>query len=155
MSVAPGLHREIVLGIDYSPASEQALALALELADQPGARLNVLNVGEGYGPPRLPDDLAEQSKQTFLRETLHTLEQWLAARVGERASAVRVAVDTGDPAERLLVLAEAVQADLIVLGMHGEAELELLKLGSVAERVMRNAHCATLIVPSAPTKAPA
>ena len=52
----------------------------------------------------------------------------------------------GDPAEEILRYAADAGTDLIVLGTHGRTGLERLLMGSVAEKVMRDAPCSVLVV---------
>jgi nucleotide-binding universal stress UspA family protein len=47
------------------------------------------------------------------------------------------------------VLAEAQAADMVVLGTHGRSGFEHLMLGSVAEKVVRKAHCPVMTIPPA------
>ncbi|MFZ2062338.1 MAG: universal stress protein [Candidatus Binatus sp.] len=51
---------------------------------------------------------------------------------------------TGDPAERVLETARALDADLIVIGTHGRKALSHLILGSVAEKVVRESQIPVL-----------
>jgi len=55
--------------------------------------------------------------------------------------------DEGLPHRRILKLAGALPADLIVLGTHGRSGVEHLLMGSVAEKVLRKAACPVLTVP--------
>lgn len=51
---------------------------------------------------------------------------------------------TGDPAGRIVELAEEENIDLIVMGTHGRTGLKRLLMGSVAEAVVRRAKCPVL-----------
>ena len=52
----------------------------------------------------------------------------------------------GVPAKEIVEFAEKKKADLIVMGTTGKTGLERILLGSVAERVIKNAHCPVLVV---------
>jgi nucleotide-binding universal stress UspA family protein len=54
----------------------------------------------------------------------------------------------GEPAAEILSYAERSGVDLLVLGTHGRTGLEHALMGSVAERVVRKAHCPVLTVRS-------
>jgi nucleotide-binding universal stress UspA family protein len=58
-----------------------------------------------------------------------------------------VLVDVGQPARRILDRASTLPADLIVMGTHGAGGFEHLMLGSVTEKVVRQARCPVLTVP--------
>ena len=52
----------------------------------------------------------------------------------------------GDTVYEIVAYAKNQKADLIVIGTHGTRGLEKILLGSVAERVLKRAHCPTLII---------
>src|SRR5688572_7377505 len=130
--------RDIVVGIDYSADSERALMAAFEYARSNESIVHVLAVAEGEGP-RLPHELTDDAKRRFLEEAHATLDRYVGERIDRLASAgapferarVRTSVDFGDPAERLLALAEGVSADMIVVGPRGKTGMERLLVGSV------------------------
>ncbi len=54
---------------------------------------------------------------------------------------------TGQPAEEIVSWAAAKNVQVIIVGTHGRRGLERLLIGSVADRVLRQASCAVLVVP--------
>src|SRR6185436_1025184 len=60
--------------------------------------------------------------------------------------AVHHAFLEGDPAAEISRYAADAGIDVIVIGTHGRTGEERLKMGSVAERVMREASCSVLVV---------
>jgi nucleotide-binding universal stress UspA family protein len=88
-------------------------------------------------------DEAQKTLETHLTEQLDAL-----AKTGVRINRMRVgaAVDFGSPSERILALADELQADLIVIGTYGRKGIQRLMVGSVAEKVLAHARCAVLIV---------
>jgi nucleotide-binding universal stress UspA family protein len=138
----------ILVATDFSPASEAALAWARDLAQQYAARLSLLHVvndpratgvltAEVYVPPN------PESRERLLRETRERLEQALPPN--ERTQfGVMTEARIGDVAETILETAREQKADLIVMGTHGRHGLAHVLLGSVAERVLRDAPCPVL-----------
>ena len=61
-------------------------------------------------------------------------------------SGVQIDVEIGDPGQCIVDFAESVQADLIVTPSHGRTGVKRLLIGSVAERVVRLAHCPVLVL---------
>jgi nucleotide-binding universal stress UspA family protein len=59
-------------------------------------------------------------------------------------------VVTGDPAAAILRETAAKQVQLIIIGTHGRRGVTRFVMGSVAERVLREAPCAVLVVPATP-----
>jgi nucleotide-binding universal stress UspA family protein len=125
---------------DFSTQSAYALRLACSLARDYGARLVVLHVFEepavAYGegvmlPPAV--DFVEESREQ-LRHLPIPADDVRAERRFER----------GDAVDQILRVAGDMQADLIVMGTHGRTGLARLLMGSVAERVVRNAPCPVL-----------
>jgi nucleotide-binding universal stress UspA family protein len=73
--------------------------------------------------------------------------EFLQARLAELGFAsAGITVVVGHPGELIAKNAETTDADLIVLTSHGRTGLKRVLLGSVAERVVRLAHCPVLIV---------
>lgn len=146
---------DVLVGVDYSADSERALCAALESVRTSGATLHVLAVAEGEGPP-LPHELTDESKRRFLEEAHATLDRYVAERIEGFANRgmplvrerIRTSVDFGDPAERILALAEAIDAGLIVIGPRGKTGMERLLVGSVADQILRYARCSVLIARS-------
>src|SRR5262245_39798151 len=60
---------------------------------------------------------------------------------------VDVIVESGRPAKRIVEIAGALPAGLIVMGTHGATGFQHLILGSVTEKVLRQAPCPVLTVP--------
>ena len=140
----------IVVAVDFSPASADALDVAHDTAQLNHARLHVIHVvadpfhtiyaveGSGLDLPVL-------------------LQQWIAAAERHLADLVKpqqietgmltTAVLAGSPAQEIVRYAADQQADLIVLGSHGRAMVGRLLLGSVADRVLHHAGRAVLVVP--------
>jgi len=92
----------------------------------------------GVGLP-LPDAPTLASLQD---DVLASLEP--ARAIGLRTEA---RVETGAPAVAILAVADALPADLIVMGTHGASGFEHLVLGSVTEKVLRRATCPVMTVP--------
>jgi nucleotide-binding universal stress UspA family protein len=130
--------RNVVVGTDFSPCSQEALDLALGLARDGGSRIALVHVCE-LGA----DDLDDQR--------LLSCEQALCRLVDERrrhgADVIGV-LRTGRPWQKLDNVAVEVGASLIVIGRHGAGRGSLVALGSVAEQLVRSASRPVLLVTS-------
>jgi nucleotide-binding universal stress UspA family protein len=89
-----------------------------------------------------PADVAE----TSLVELEKTMEMWRNEAERLVGRTVRSTVLPGDPTGEIVRLAREHAFDLTVVGTHGRRGLKRLVLGSVAERVVREAPCAVLVV---------
>ena len=143
--------KTLVVAVDFSDTAMETTAWGRALARSFGAVVHLLHVvpdplqqpwaveAPGLDFPGLSDHW-----RTEARERLHTL----AAESGlEEATVFAVAV--GVPHRMIVDYAAEHAADLIVLGSHGHGPVVHFLLGSVAERVVRQAICPVLIVPHA------
>jgi nucleotide-binding universal stress UspA family protein len=142
MSTA-GEARRIVVGIDGSDASLDALRWAAREAELRGADLLVIHawhvpVGNPY-VPGIPDvtSLAEGSKQLLE----HSLAEVFGAKLPDGVSAEL----RQGPASIVLIEA-AKQADLLIVGSRGHGGLVGAILGSVSTAVVHHAPCPVLVV---------
>jgi nucleotide-binding universal stress UspA family protein len=138
---------QVVVAYDFSPSSEQALARAIEVAAR--APQHVLHIVAALDPhDRLAGPFANTSYLTA--EEIHTsirkdVSKAFAGRDTAAEIQFYVHARIGKPAEEILALASEVGADLIFIGSHGKTGLERLVLGSVSERVVREAKCPVLV----------
>jgi nucleotide-binding universal stress UspA family protein len=149
--------RRILCATDLSPASAAAWEEALALGRVLGSRILLLHVVtppvlpvEGYLPPAVYDDLVAGAT----RDALDRLDG-LARGAAGPALEVVTRVEVGSPAPRVLEVASREAADLLVVGTHGRTGLSGLLLGSVADRLVRQAACPVLTVRPRPGDAPA
>jgi nucleotide-binding universal stress UspA family protein len=139
---------KILCPIDFSPPSWEALRVAADLARESSASLLLAYVWE---PPRwsvssdfqLPEDVRKELASAEETE----LARWKMRAQELGAQEVSTRILTGAPWDQLVLLAGNDRAiDLIVMGTHGRTGLKHVLLGSVAEKVVRHAPCAVLVV---------
>jgi nucleotide-binding universal stress UspA family protein len=140
--------QKILAPFDFSAQSKHSLQFAADLARRYEAPVTLLHVCDAdwfsvpesfllYTPSQLPQLMAGVEKQ--LEPVKREL---LAADVMQ----VKTLVLQGTPYVEIVRIAEADQYDLIVMGTHGRAGIAHALLGSVAERVVRKAHCPVLTI---------
>ena len=147
--------RKILVPVDYSSHSQEAIRAAAELANRCDASITIAHVFElltgveatlAYSLPEGYLLFTPQQIDDLTREYAKLLAG--AKRDAEAAGARKV--DTrelqGVPAFAILELAKADGYDLIVMGTHGRRGFGRVMLGSVAERVLREAPCPVLTV---------
>jgi nucleotide-binding universal stress UspA family protein len=162
--------KTIVVGYDGSDAAERALPRAAEIAEAFSARLVVVSVsGPAYAPAPvsavestaelvppavagpvppggtvpLPEPVAAPSEpEELARRQLERARMSLAGRKVE----TEYVVELGDPAERLLEVADQRDADLIVVGSREHGFLERLLGRPVDEAVARRSERDVLLV---------
>lgn len=132
---------QVVVAYDFSPSAEEALMRAIDVAAR--APHHVLHVVCALDPSRHTTAEAAESIQAQAKEHV-------TAGFAGRATAAEVQffihARIGNAAEQILAVAQDVGADLVFIGSHGKTGLERLLLGSVSERVVREARCPVMVV---------
>jgi nucleotide-binding universal stress UspA family protein len=134
----------IVVGTDWSDTAEVALVKALELARSGGGSLHVVTASPASPPPAAGRSAGASGSRSlgpgFQADV--ALEQTLE-RLGARDMEVRQHIETAEPGEAILAVADRVRADLIVVGNKG---MHRRVLGSIPNTVSHRAPCDVLIV---------
>lgn len=151
--------QQVLVGVDGSPASDTALAWALDVATRTGARVEALHAWQwtagmlGVIAPDAPATLAVAAR--------HAAQTALAKALADRPLDAREVEATartseGDAASRLLE--EAASSALLVLGRHGQSawtrRLVGQALGSVASACLSRSAVPVAIVPQDAVTAP-
>jgi nucleotide-binding universal stress UspA family protein len=126
--------KKILYPTDFSSYSNQAYLHAVALAENHGASLTIVYV---FAPGA--DDTANGDRR-FWRNQLEQI------RPTNPNIPVHHVFLEGDPAGEIVRYARDTSIDVIVLGTHGRTGVERLLMGSVAEKVMRDAPCSVLVV---------
>ena len=140
--------KRVLVGVDFSEASRQALERGAAWASRLGVPLTAMHVLQPPAPMlpeaqiALPDPAWLQSMEDHARVQL---EGWLETWPGSQAL-----VKWGGPAEELV--AEASPDTLLVVAQVGHSTLERLLFGSTAARVVRLAPCDVLVVRASGTR---
>jgi nucleotide-binding universal stress UspA family protein len=141
--------QQILHPTDFSASSAAALRVARALARDQGARLTLLHVIQievihGVVPtavnPQAERDWAER------------MAEW--AEGPDLKYPVETRVVEGLGTAEILQTAGELGCDLIVMGTHGRTGLGRLLMGSIAEAVLRGAHCPVLTVKAATPQTP-
>lgn len=135
---APGL--TIVVGYDGSEAARRGLARVKYLGTA-ATRVVVVAANPDLRSPALGQSLVEPTVDA--RQLLDEARSLLAPR---EQLVIETCEAAGDPAEVLVDTARTVNADLVIVGRRGSDFVARMLLGSVAERVVRQAPCDVLVV---------
>ncbi|SFK77678.1 universal stress protein [Geodermatophilus ruber] len=131
----------IVVGLDGSPWSRQALQWAARQARLTGSELHVVtawDLPKTYGgPPITGIDWEADARRSLEQELKEALEPAVAGQV--RAQVIR-----GHPAG--VLVDAAADADLLVVGSRGHGGFAGMLLGSVSQHAVAHARCPVVVV---------
>ena len=134
----------VVVPVDFSDESLAAIDTALKISGSAKA-LHVIHVLRELSPLEPGEMWETVNEQT---RTKHA-EKKLRESLSDPAYAgINIEILFGDPGHAIARRAEELGADMIVLPSHGRTGLSHLLIGSVAERVVRLAHCPVLVLRS-------
>lgn len=142
--------RRILCPIDFSDVSRSALDHALAIAHWYESSVSLLHVAaivptaDSWPGHSFPPSMILTAGD---REAVLTSMRQFASIDSTSTIPVQYEIAEGGAAPEILAKAEAIRADLIVLGTHGRSGFERLVLGSVAEKVLRKAASPVLSVP--------
>jgi len=140
------MFKTIVLALDGSDGSKEAVPLAVELAKRDGAKIVIAHVeedivGKGGGAIHATED----EIQADIRKQAEELSgQGIETTVEMRS------VMLGGPAHAIDAIANQAGADLVVLGTRGHTAVGGLLLGSVTQRLLHIASRPVLAIPARP-----
>lgn len=148
--------RRMLCAVDFAEASLESAAVAFSLAEEADAMLTLLHVIEL--PPELThaphgggDEYSTYDVGRLHAEAESAALTRLRALVPEHAReycTVQTSVVEGGVSRQILRIAAAIDADLIVLGVHGRNSFDLAFFGSNSKDVIRQSRCPVLVVPA-------
>jgi nucleotide-binding universal stress UspA family protein len=141
--------QRVLVPVDFSHHSRQALEFGRELAATYGADLEVLHVLEHpqYAEMQYPVPLAEADLRAYATDRMDELLGGGPAETAERRRIV-----AGYPADVIATEADVLAGTLVVMPSHGLRGMERLVLGSVTERVLRRSASPVLVLRTAVLK---
>ena len=147
--------RTVLAPTDFSGHAEKAVRYACLLAERLEARLHLLHVLSDIVPlgpdpmlaPVLPPEFYTENEE----QSLAQLNGLLRPDWG-RPAGVEASIRWGDPVAEIVDYAGERAIDLVVIATHGRTGLSHALLGSVAERIVREAPCPVLTIRDRETK---
>jgi nucleotide-binding universal stress UspA family protein len=138
--------RRIVVPVDFAYHTEELVGYAAYLAGELSAVIQFIHVVEFYpGNSMIALPYIQQYEEKMLADVRTHMSNLLEDN-SERCRGCTGEVVIGDPVEKIVEFAKAQDSDLIIMSTHGSKGLEKIMLGSVAERVLKRAHCPVLIM---------
>ncbi len=142
----------IIVGVDGSPAAEQAIYAVGQRVWQDGTEVHLVAVDDGTPPARIAARLPQaanminsyfQTKDSRVSAML----EWATEELSHINLKTTISREKGDPKTVLLTEAEKWNADSIFVGTRDfKSGFERFRLGSVSTAIVTNAHCSVEIV---------
>jgi universal stress protein E len=144
-------YRNIVLGLDRTAASANALRVAETLVVKEGVRSAIVH---GYEPPYdgmltsagLAGDVVSRYSEVWRQEAEAALRVNLTS-VSNDFSRYELFIENTTPTAAIQTVVRRIRPELLVLGTRGRGALGRAVLGSVANRLLATARCDVLVVP--------
>jgi len=145
--------RKILVPTDFSEDSDLAFRMALSIAVKYQARIFLLHVISNTVQQSLADYCLDQSiVARVLSESIVFSNEKLQEVIdkNQQSGNIKVIPDVrkGQPYEEILKEASERKIDLIVIASHGKTGLQKYFIGSVTEKVMKEAKCPVLLIRS-------
>jgi nucleotide-binding universal stress UspA family protein len=148
-------YKRILFCTDFSESADAAFEFALDaVVRRPGSTLHLLHVIHEPDAQFWKSYLSEVDN--IDADAKKAIDEKVAAAYLSRLPAgveIKVEFRIGPDAATILEFAKANQIDLIILGRHGHSSVGKALFGSVAEKIVRKADCAVLVVPLSYAKA--
>lgn len=141
------LYRKILIATDGSESARFAVDAGIELARLSGAKIQavyVIDIFAYYSVPR--DPRWEEAMYAQFRELGREAVSYVKTAAEDIGVEVEPLILEGHPAEEILNFAKKQDSDMIVIGSLGKTDIERFLIGSVSEKIVRNAKVPVLVV---------
>ena len=140
------MYRNILMPVDLSDKHSwrKALPTAISLCETFEAKLHLITVVPDFGLPMVGQFFPEGYEAKLRQQAARQLKEFAAQQVPGAIDCRRVVAE-GKVYQQILKAADAIKADLIVMGSH-RPELADYLLGPNAGKVMRHARCSVMVV---------
>jgi nucleotide-binding universal stress UspA family protein len=138
------MFENILVAVDGSKHSDAAFDVAMDMSQKYGSQLFVLHVFPNVsGPRKVVSPSHEDNLKSEGQEILNSYEETVKERGLQN---VRMLLQEGDAAKRIMETANEVKSGLILIGSRGRGGFKELLLGSVSHKVTNHAGCPVLVV---------
>jgi nucleotide-binding universal stress UspA family protein len=136
--------KRIVVPVDFSKITDKLIDYSAYMAEKLSAVIHFIHaVTFPTGDAMIGLPYAVEYEEKILADAQQRMSNLLADN-SERCPGCTGEVIVGDPVDKIVEIAQAKDANLIIISTHGAKGLEKILLGSVAERVLKRAPCPVL-----------
>ena len=141
------MFENILVAVDGSKHSDAAFDVAMDISQKYGSQVFVLHVFQGgTGPGTLVSPGFEDDMRAIGQQILDSYEAKVKERRDSLQKNVRMLLEMGDAAQKIMETASKIKCDLVLIGSRGRGGFKELLLGSVSHKVTNHASCPVLVV---------
>lgn len=138
---------QIIVPIDDSTYSHQALEFAISFAKQIDGELILTNVQPTYSSPNLHRFISKQEIQEYIHDTAEEILERALQSISTENVHIEKVIRIGIPKVEITKLAEERKAYCIVMGTRGMGAVKSALIGSVSLGVLQLSPCPVTVVP--------
>ncbi len=149
----------VLVAIDGSTSSMHAIDYAISIAMKNNSQLIVLYVIDVYKYPYLPSSIilaptfgSEKylEEKNEAEEQMNKIKEKYKQKIKDNINSTELKTEIVEGAKSaattIMEYAESENIDLIIVGSRGRTSFKKLLLGSVSSKIIKNAHCAVLVI---------
>jgi nucleotide-binding universal stress UspA family protein len=140
------IFKKILIATDGSSYSARAIEYSIEIARMSGSKIFALYVVDTGAFANIPMDMAFGNIYEMLKDEGNKAIRYVEEKGIEEGIEVECFIRDGHPAQEIVKFSEEILADLIIMGTLGKSGFDRFLLGSVAEKVLRNAKIPVMII---------
>jgi len=138
----------ILVALDGSPAGQQALERAVEMAHAGNAKLHAVYIVETGLFSSLPTDNTVEIMYNVLQKEGEAVLDKAKTDAAAHGITLTTHLKFGHAGSEVIALSDKIKTDLIVVGSHGKSQTDRLLIGSVSTFVVTHSRVSTLVVRS-------
>ena len=136
----------IVVPVDFLKNADKLVDFSIKMAEKLSVGIHFIHVvSSPGGDAMIGSPFAAEYEGKMLADAQERMANLLKDN-NERWPNCTGEVVLGEPVEKIVEVAKTKNSNLIIISTHGAKGLEKILLGSVAERVLKRAHCPVLIM---------
>lgn len=137
-------YKNIVIATDGTEYIKKAIDAGLEIAELTGSIVHAIYVTDS--PSVSPTSSEWEMVEKNIKKDVDEAMKYIREESKKRNIILKEVSVEGNPAPEIINYSNVINADLIVVGATGKKTLERIVLGSVSEKIVRNAKTKVLVV---------
>ena len=142
------LFANILVALDGSPVGHIALERAVDMARAGTAKLHAVYVVETGLFSSIPADNTVEIMYSVLKQEGESVLEKARTESAAHGITLTTHLKFGHAGSEIVSLAEAIKADLIIVGSHGKSQTDRLLIGSVSTFIVSHSTVSTMVVRS-------